>query len=358
MKHVSKKICLITPSLQMGGMERVLSLIANHADNIGLRVTIICLISNEVAYPLNNNINIISPKNPYKGGILEKIRMIKYLVKTLRKESPHTVLSFSEVFNPLSIIGSKLSSCKVFISDRSSPQKKLPIQTRFFQKILYPLSNGLISQTQQAKDIAKKKKYNSNITVIPNPLRTIDDSLEKKYNNVIISMGRLIPSKNFSELIDIFLQADKNRDWELIILGEGPEREILEKKIKLLGEEKRIRLIGAVKNIDYYFSLGSIFAFTSISEGFPNALSEAVAFPLASIAYDCSAGPADIIQDGENGFLIPLQEKEIYVKKLSKLMQSKDLINKMKKEYLNFREKYSKEKICHQYIEFIIDTKK
>ncbi|NLC31635.1 MAG: glycosyltransferase family 4 protein [Candidatus Moranbacteria bacterium] len=354
MKYNLKKICLITPSLERGGFERVLTLIANHADDIGIKVKIICLIKNKIEYTLNDNIIIDSPKKPYKGGLIEKIRIIKYLIKTLRKESPDTILSFSEVFNPLSIISAKLAGCKIFISDRSSPEKKLSIQTRFLQKILYPLSDGIIAQTEQSKKKAKSKKYNRNIKVIANPLRSIDDSIKKKYNNIVISMGKLIPSKNFSDLIDIFIEADPNKKWQLIILGDGPERKNLEKKIKDLKEENRIKLVGSVKNVDYYFSLSSIFSFTSLSEGFPNALSEAIAFPLASIAYNCSAGPADIIKDGENGYLIPLLNKDIYVEKLSKLMESVNLNKKMISNYQEYRNKYSKNKICQEYIDYIL----
>src|SRR5690606_34065756 len=118
--------------------------------------------------------------------------------------------------------------------------------------------------------------YNKKISVIPNPLREINDFYNKTYPKVVISMGRLIPSKNFIELIQIFDDSDCNKEWSLVILGEGPERENIENEIRRLSLEDRVELVGAVSDVDRYFSNASIFAFTSLSEGFPNALSEAI----------------------------------------------------------------------------------
>lgn len=346
-------ICLITPNIRLGGMERVLSLIANYGVENGYKINVICLKDREISYYLDDRIVIYSPKYLYKKGILNKMKTFRFLYKTIKYIKPDTVLCFSEVFNPLSIIICKMTNTPVFISDRSNPYKVLRKSIRILRSITYPHADGMIAQTELAKKVALVKKFNENITVIPNPLRNINDTYYKEYNKRIISVGRLVSTKKFDELIRIFYAIKNAEDWELLILGEGPEEKKLRSLIKKLDIGHKVKLIGAVKDVDKYFAKASVFAFTSISEGFPNALSEAVAFPLACIAYDCPSGPSDIIQDGKNGFLIPCKDKILFEKYLEKLILSTELRNKFTQDYILYRHKLNAENICNKYINFI-----
>lgn len=347
------KICLVTPSLALGGMERVLSLLANYANKKGNLVFIICLIENKIEYPLDENIKVYSPDFKYKKGLINKLDTLFFLYKTLRYIRPRSVLCFSEVFNPLAIIAAKLARLPVYISDRSNPYKVFNKSVRLFRKLTYPFANGMIAQTELSKKVATEMNYNKNIIVIPNPLRSIDDTISKRYRKQVISMGRLIPTKNFEELIEIFASIPKP-EWELIIIGDGEVKERLNQKKSELGVENRVHLIGAVKDVDAYFAEASIFAFTSLSEGFPNALSEAMAFPLASIAYDCPAGPKDIIRNNYNGILIPMGEKELFRTKLSMLMDNFEMRVSLQKKALLNRSLFSIELISEKYLNFIL----
>ncbi|HSH51551.1 MAG TPA: glycosyltransferase, partial [Bacteroidales bacterium] len=82
-----------------------------------------------------------------------------------------------------------------------------------------------------------------------------------------------------------------------------------------------------VVDIDHYYRKSEIFAFPSLSEGFPNALAEGMKASLACIAYDCVAGPSELIEDGKNGFLVPVGKKNFFKKRLKELM-----INEKKRE--------------------------
>ncbi|WP_180079748.1 glycosyltransferase [Acinetobacter sp. YH12058] len=349
-----KKICFIVPTLKMGGMERVISLLSNYAVGKGYCLYIVCLVSKDSFYYIDSNVHIVEPNFKYKKGFLNKMKLFYYLVKSLKQIKPNVVLSFSEVFNPFSIVCSKLAGIPIFISDRSSPNKKLGFITQLLRKIIYPFANGMISQTELARKNSLKKNYNHNITVIPNPLREIENIYIKNKSNIIISVGRLIPIKNFKELIDIFYEVDIEKNWELWIIGDGPDKELLQNYINSLMINDRVKLIGAVKNIDSYLAHGSIFCFTSLSEGFPNALSEALAYPLPCIAYNCPAGPADLIQNKKNGFLIPMYEKETYKFYLKELMINPLMRENLIKNYQDHRSKYHINTISEQYISFIL----
>lgn len=350
----SKKICFITPSLKMGGMERVLSILANYAIENNHSVYIICLIDGETHYSLNDKIQVISPNFKYKKGINNKIKVVQYLFRTLKTIDPDSILSFSEAFNPLAVVVSKVAKYPIYISDRSSPKTKLKPSIQLLRRLTYPLADGLILQTKLAQKLALQKKYNSNIAIIPNPLKSIKRYTGISRKKIIISVGRLIPSKNFIDLIDIFNSTTSKDPWELLILGEGSERANLEKKIQRLNLTDKVKLLGSVKDIDRYFAEASIFAFTSLSEGFPNALSEALAHPLPCVSYDCISGPSELIVNGVNGLLIPLNDRAEFRINLEKLMNSPDLRSKLTLDYLKHRKKYDANIVCKKYLDFIL----
>ena len=348
------KICIVVPTLGVGGMERVASLLMNHANILAYDVHLVCLIGEEVGFCLNPTIVVHKPKFKYKKGLLGKLKVFLYLTKILRSVRPDTVLSFSEVFNPLSIICARIAQVPIFISDRSNPYINHRSTIRVLRRLIYPLSRGMISQTNTAKNLAIQRKYNKNITVIPNPLRDVVDSPSIKKEKVVVSVGRLVPSKNFLSLIDIFLTADVSNSWELWILGEGPEREKIEEKIKMLKVSSRVKLKGSVENVDYFLSKSSIFAYASVSEGFPNALSEALASPLPCVAYDCPVGPSDLIINNVNGYLVPLHNDVGFVECLRRLMSDESERERFTMEYLKHRKRYHAENICKKYLDFIL----
>lgn len=352
----NRKLCFVTPTLKMGGMERVLVLIANHAVEQGFKVSIICLIEKVIAYPLDERVEVYGPNAPYKKGLINKLRTLKFLRKMLKSINPETTLCFSEAFNPIAIMASILAGLPIYISDRSNPYKRLSKSKELFRRATYPFAKGMIAQTELAKDVAIKKGFNNNIIISPNPLRKIDDTYPKQYRKRIVTVGRLVASKNIQQLITIFSEINK-KDWELYILGDGDEMKPLQDLIDKLKSGDQIKLVGAVKDVDYHFSQASIFAFTSVSEGFPNALSEAMAFPLASISYDCPAGPSDIIQNNENGFLIHLLDKVQFKEKLTHLMEDEFLRNRFTQNFDEHRKKFSSEKIISDILGFILSGK-
>lgn len=353
MNNLEKCIAIVTPSLEQGGMERVITEIANYSVSHNHKVYIICLITKQnQAYDLDERIEIISLELSYSRDMLFKFQVLRNLIKLLKTIKVDTVLSFSEVFNPLAIIASKVAKVPVYISDRSSPNRRHSKFKFIVRKATYPFASGMIAQTDLARSSAIKNKFNSQIKVIPNPLRDIHNYPSTKPKKVIISVGRLIKSKNFEELISIFSSIGKS-DWELWIVGEGPDRRILEEHVARQALKDNIRLFGSTTNVDILFAQSSIFAFTSISEGFPNALSEAMAYPLACIAYDCPSGPSDLIRNGVNGFLIPINDSIKFRQNLNRLMESPELREKFKKEAIKNRFRYSKEAIIEEYLKFV-----
>jgi glycosyltransferase involved in cell wall biosynthesis len=130
--------------------------------------------------------------------------------------------------------------------------------------------------------------------------------------------------------------------------------EELNKLISSLNAHSTVVLAGNQKDVASYYKKSSIFAFTSSSEGFPNVIGEALSFGLPVVAFDCIAGPSDMIEEGINGNLIELFNYDEFSRKLNILMNDDDLRNEMMTFAPKSITKFDKNKIGQEYFDFII----
>ena len=145
----------------------------------------------------------------------------------------------------------------------------------------------------------------------------------------------------------------KKDDWELLIAGEGSEKKNLKNLIKNLNSQKNIKLIGKRKDIFNFYSKASIFVLSSKKEGFPNVLIEAMSMGCAVVSFDCPYGPSEIIEDGVNGILVENQNIEKLKETIENLINNKSLRDKLSKEAIKVREKYSIDKISKEWEDVI-----
>lgn len=351
-----KIIFLVIPTLKQGGAERVASELAIHFSNKDVEVHLILLAKSEDFYKVSNLVCIHRLGFVNNGKIQKIFSEIKVFFKLrslLKEYKPDSVLSFMDKFNLFTIVSSFFLGLRIFISDRSNPNLKISPVLYILKKIIYPFSFGVIAQTELAKNTLFNITKHKNITVIPNPVKDIEFFPEIKKEKIILNMGRLVPEKGQKYLIEAFSRLD-TKDWTLVILGEGPLREELEKLIIQLGLINSVILPGAVNNIDEWLAKSSIFAFTSISEGFPNALVEAMAAGLPCVSFDCEAGPSDIIEHGTDGFLVEEKNISELVEKIELLINDPVLYEKISKNALTVRDRYNLNSIGSDYFSFLI----
>jgi GalNAc-alpha-(1->4)-GalNAc-alpha-(1->3)-diNAcBac-PP-undecaprenol alpha-1,4-N-acetyl-D-galactosaminyltransferase len=269
------------------------------------------------------------------------------------------VLSFGEYWNNLVLLSTLGLKLPVFVSDRSQPDKSLGRFQDKLKKWLYPRAAGVILQTEKAREIYLRKHRSRNIAVIGNPVRDIGKGKEGiKREKSVLMVGRLIKSKNQDKLIEIFAKV-LQPGWKLLLVGydhlKQNNLERLQKLARELQIEEKVIFTGKQDQIENIYLSSSVFAFTSSSEGFPNVIGEAMSAGLPVVAYDCTAGPSDIIRDGENGFLVPLFDSTIFESKLALLMADKKLRAKMGATARESIKHFSSERICESFYQFIMN---
>jgi glycosyltransferase involved in cell wall biosynthesis len=355
-----KIIAFVIPSLHAGGMERVMSELLQYTSiqtNIEAHL-ILYGKNNGDFYKTPSNISIHKSPLIYhsKQRNLFALKTMKYIRKEIKSIKPDAVLSFGELWNSfvlLALVGLKFP---VFISDRCRPDKSFSRVHDVLRKHLYPRSAGVVAQTSKAKELYKIQFKHTNVEVIGNPIRRIEKRGQIESEKTIITVGRLIDTKHHDRLINIFSKLNAP-DWKLIIVGGDANKQknsvILQKQIENMGLSEKVELAGTQKDVESYLLRSKIFAFTSSSEGFPNVIGEALSAGLPVVSYDCVAGPSDMIDDGENGYLVPVFDDVLFQQRLQTLIDNEELRAEMGRKAKESIKRFSVETIGEKYLNFI-----
>lgn len=361
MHKENKTLCFIIHSLSPGGKERVMSELVNYLSkkpNLDLHLVLFGH-KRELFFSISEKVEIHLPVFEFKSQFrfLSTIKTLIYLRKRVRKIQPNSILSFGEYWNNFVLIALWGLKVPIFISDRSSPTKKLSRIHTFLRKKLYPKAAGFIAQTMQSAEITLNDKRNGNIRVIGNPIRAIKNVQEHERENIILTVGRLIKTKNLDQLIRIFAKINLH-NWKLVIVGGESQREqLLVELINLsrkMGVSDRVDFVGFQTDVDDYYRRSKIFAFTSSSEGFPNVVGEALSAGLPVVAFDSVAGNSDLVKNGRNGFLVGLFDYSEMEKKIRLLMENEEIRIKMSKYKSDSIHSFSIDSISEKYLQFII----
>lgn len=238
--------------------------------------------------------------------------------------------------------------------------KELPFKKRLFYRLNYYFIFKVFNQYDYLVLLTNKDKlegkYKTNTVVIPNmiELPSIDSTITGSQNKRVISVGSMYDDrKKFYEQIDIWGKIQKDfPDWEFVIFGDG----ILRKEyIKYINEKHLQNVIfmpGTSNNINKEYLNSSIFIFTSVAEGLPMVIIEAMSYGLPIISYDCPTGPSDLIVEGKNGFIIKNRDQNEYIKKLKLLMDNNELRKKMSINSQKFAQNYNPDKISEIWNKF------
>lgn len=366
-------VCFIF-NLEAGGAERVLLNIIRNIDRRRFTPVLYLLSKKGSLLPLvPEDTEIISLDDVHVPEIvgLWFYFFFKRIREQLQGIRPHIILSFMWYPNAIAIIVKWLmrGNVKVIVSERTSTSiyssKKDNSLRDFIIKFLYPRADMIISPSVGiAKDIISKSVSTHKVKVIHNPadivmiqekaLEHLDHPWYHGRKNVITAVGRLGSEKGFYYLIKAAAILNNSAvDFKLVIVGEGRERKNLENFIHELQLDDKVELVGFQQNPYKFLSHSTIFVLSSLYEGFPNVLLEALALGIPSVATRCPTGPEEIITDGVNGILVPTADEHALAGAIKKILDDEDLRRRLGEEGRKRAEDFRVEKIVKQYQEAI-----
>lgn len=310
-----------------------------------------------------DNINVIDFGNPRLLGSVTKLLVyfkhnkpsIMYCTSTDRGFAAMLakILSMSGTHI---IIGMRTQESMLPYDPSSIKQNLL----RRLKKILCPLASlfipvsyGVAEDTIDNLGVSRGK-----IKVIYNPVVTekLKENMQKpvshpwiseKTQTVILAVGRLEPQKDFVTLIQAFQQVIQQIDSKLIILGEGSQRQMLTELIDELSLSEQVDMPGFVDNPYAYMKNADLFVLSSKYEGLGNVLIEAMACGCPIVSTNCPSGPSEILDDGEYGTLVPVEDIQSLSNAMVKVLKQEHDIGKL----LQRAEYFSEDRIIDEYIE-------
>lgn len=279
---------------------------------------------------------------------VELFQMVMKLRKLIRNNNIELIISYHEKSDILNFLINKLPgvSC-VSVTSKRDMGFKLSKNLRSLMSFVTPRFNAVTAPSKSIIDqMVNEFKVNSNkVHIIPNgvDLSTykITSSEQKKLmrerlkinkdSNVMLCVGSLSPVKGHKYLLQAFSKFSQdvcNRNWKLVLIGEGGLRCELEQEAKKLNIDNNVIFAGFQTNVQDWLSISDLVVCSSLSEGLSNALIEASASGLPIIATDVGGNP-EIIDHGYNGLLVKSEDSEALAKAMCDLAVDEDRLNQM-----------------------------
>jgi glycosyltransferase involved in cell wall biosynthesis len=317
----NQKIALLSSSLGGGGAERVISILANGFQSAGFIVDVVVLqAGGEFESDLHESIRLVDLRAPRASGA------IRSLSAYFREARPDVVLSTQAHVNTLAILARLHSriSTTLIVRESNTPvaTARLARSFRSYTMLLaaraaYTLADYIVAPSEGVRDElirtlrfrARRVRRINN----PLPLSVIHARAREHIDHpwfssgsipVIVAIGRLSTQKDFDTVLEALVLVRQHREARLVILGEGGERERLERRIGELGLTAHVSMPGFVANPFAYLARSSVYVLSSPSEGMPNTLLEAMAVGVPVVATDCPSGPREMLRGGRWGRLV------------------------------------------------------
>lgn len=374
---MNKKIVILALHLGTGGAEKVISNLANLlSDNNDVEIISTYKLRNSPAFYISNKVTInylttnLEPNKQEIKNALKNFNLIRLVFEAF-KSFKILILRKKLMVNAI-----KNLDCDIVISTRilhnnwvSKYAKSNIIKiaqehnhhnnnVKYIKKLIRSLKNFdyFMPVSKELCDFYSKKISKPKVIYIPNFIDNVSSKTCNLSSKQLISVGRLDPIKGFDDLIDLFnLFYQKYPDWNLHIVGDGPEKEILQTKINKLGLSKKITLCGTKfsEELENEYLNSSIYVMTSHSESFGLVLVEAANYGLPLIAFDSAQGANEIIENNKNGFLVKNRNAEEMITKIEELLNDSSKMQYFSKNSKNTALKFSKEAISKEWNKFL-----
>ncbi|MBC7263903.1 MAG: glycosyltransferase [Chloroflexi bacterium] len=342
------RILFVIPSLGGGGAERACINILRGLDQEWFECAL-CLFAKEGAF-----LSEVPPglrSYDLRGRVQYDLRLIPRLSRIVRHERPSVVLSFLRYANAITVLAAAFSRPRpvIVLNEQNYPSAEMPrfrwlrfrrtaIRRLYAQAdVITAISEGVASDLTTTFHVP-----HSRIAVIPNPVDVnrirllAQEPVDHPWFNgdapVIIAVGRLEAQKGYPDLIEAFSILQRDVPARLVVLGEGSQREALEELAREKRLEDKVVFWGFQSNPYRFMARADVFALSSLYEGFGNVIVEALALGLPVVATDCQSGPAEILEGGRYGMLVPVGQPDAMAEALRCILLDSALRERLRRE--------------------------
>ena len=328
---------------QMGGIEKVVTLVANELSK-KYEVEIISLHkkSDKPFYKLNDNIKVwnilgkeLTPIKLYYPYLYLKTK------KALKNYKTDIFICAGMGYVGLNIFMRKKAKYVAW-EHMSSLAGKVGGIMWLGRKLSAKYADKIVVLTKRDKQInINRFKTEGKIHQIYNPIEAIKIDGEYDFNSMkIVSSGRVEYQKGFDMLVEVASKVfEKHSDWEWHIYGDGPDMEKIQNLIDEKGIANNLKLMGRTNRMNEIYREYAMFVLTSRYEGLGIVNIEAHYSKLPIVSFNCDCGPDEIIQDGVNGFLVDCFDIDKMAEKINCLIEDVELRKKMSSNTMLDKEK-------------------
>nr|WP_052170197.1 glycosyltransferase [Massilia sp. JS1662] len=357
-------ILLFTQSLAGGGAERTVATLANHWTARGWDVTVATLAPQaEDFYGLHPTVRrsalgLAGPSGGPVGGALQNVRRVRALRGLLERVRPRVALAMMSTPNVLLALASRGMPGLVAVGSERCYPPHAPLGRLWSaaRRRAYGRLDAVVALTDECGRWIETHTAARAVPVIPNavvyPLPSIapriaPDAILAPGRRALLAVGRLDPVKNLHALLAAFARlAPVHPDWDLVLLGDGPERAALQAAAGAAGIGGRVVLPGIAGNVGEWHARADLYVLTSHSEGFPNALAEALCHGVPAVSVDCDTGPRDIVRHGVDGLLVAPDDPAALARALGLLMGDGALRRQYAARAIEARARFSIERVA------------
>ncbi|PKH80795.1 glycosyltransferase family 4 protein [Psychrobacter sp. 4Bb] len=340
-----------------GGTERVGSILANSLSEAGYKITLasISRIDNPF-YTINKEIELLSLLSFPNSRLCRIPNTIYKIRKLLKEKNVDTLIAVDALcvqFTLPAILGLTVNHvCWENFNFNSYLGSKKRHKTR---QLAARYCDAVVTLTEKDKSYwLQGTQHKEQITAIANfcPF-PVQEYIKEENTKIVLAVGRLSHIKGFDMLLEAWLQVNVSvQGWTLKIVGEGEDRVKLTNFIKENKLDDSVELVGSTNDVGKYYEQAEIFCLTSRFEGFGMVLTEALAFGLPIISFDCESGPAEVLK-GTNSILVPPNDISQLSASLIELMSNDEHRKTISLKNKKKAEEYQPEKIINQWVDLL-----
>lgn len=358
-----KKVVFTCNRVGTGGAERVIMNIANRMARDEIEVKIVCYdILPGFYYTVDDGVEIVELDKEMSHHISfwERkwygFRNLFRLFFFLRHFQPDIIVSFYTKQNCYSTLCANMLHIPIVCAERDHFFTCDSRINHLLRKVFYHRADGFIHQTKWAKKYLEAHyRTPANGIILHNPLWITEYPERTPVRNEVIAMGRLAEQKNYSGMMCAFEKVHALLpEAKLRIYGKGDMDALLQKMIndKQLGD--CVVLMGETTDVLAAYAAADAFIMFSHGEGYPNALMEALACGVPSIASNCPiGGPAELIEDGVNGYLVENENFDMLAERIVALLSSEEQKKKFSASALEIRQSNSMDRIYAALVDYL-----